>query len=75
MKKLLFSVACLCLSVIVFAQDSAVAEADREAKGLRADGKIYVVIAVLVTILCGLFIYIIRLDRKITRLEKGQLSK
>jgi len=36
----------------------------------RADGKIYVVIAVLVTILLGIFIYLIRLDRKINHLEK-----
>lgn len=40
--------------------------------GLRADGKIYVVIAVCVTILLGLFLYVIRLDRKITKLEKGK---
>ena len=38
--------------------------------GLRAGGKIYVVMAVAVTILVGLFVYIIRLDRKISRLEK-----
>lgn len=34
------------------------------------NGKIGVVVAVLVTILVGLFIYLISLDRKITRLEK-----
>jgi len=37
---------------------------------LRADGKIYVVVAVVVIILLGLFLYVIRLDRKISRLEK-----
>ncbi|HEY4289126.1 MAG TPA: CcmD family protein [Puia sp.] len=36
----------------------------------RADGKIYVVVAVLVTILLGLIIYVARLDRKINKLEK-----
>lgn len=36
----------------------------------RADGKIYVVIAVMSIILAGLFIYLFRLDRKITDLEK-----
>jgi hypothetical protein len=66
----------MAVSFFVFAQDSAVvAEADREARGLRADGKIYVVVAVLVTILCGLFLYLIRLDRKITKLEKGTVPK
>lgn len=41
------------------------------ADGLRANGKIYVVVTVLVVILLGLFIYLFRLDRKITKLEKG----
>lgn len=40
------------------------------ADALRSNGKIYVVVAVLVTILLGLFIYLFRLDRKITKLEK-----
>jgi hypothetical protein len=38
---------------------------------LRADGKIYVVVVVLVTIFIGIIAYVIRLDRKIGRLEKG----
>jgi hypothetical protein len=37
---------------------------------MRSNGKIFVVMAVVVTILIGLFIYIATLDRKITRLEK-----
>ena len=36
----------------------------------RADGKIYVVVAVVVVILLGIFVYVARLDRKITTLEK-----
>ena len=40
------------------------------ADGLRANGKIYVVVLVLVTILAGVLFYIVRLDRKISRLEK-----
>ena len=40
---------------------------------MRSEGKIYVVMAVVITILTGLLIYVIRLDRKITRLEKGHL--
>ncbi|NNJ55402.1 MAG: CcmD family protein [Bacteroidia bacterium] len=35
-----------------------------------SSGKIYVVIAVLVIIFVGLMLYLIRLDRKITKLEK-----
>ncbi|MHA8066061.1 CcmD family protein [Aquirufa sp. ROCK2-A2] len=40
----------------------------------RQDGKIYVVIAVVAVILSGIFIYLFRLDAKISKLEK-QLKK
>lgn len=35
----------------------------------RADGKIYVVIAIVAIILTGIFIYLFRLDRKISDIE------
>ena len=34
------------------------------------DGKIYVVVAVVLTIFAGIILYLVRLDRKMTRLEK-----
>jgi CcmD family protein len=37
---------------------------------MRSNGKIYVVVAVLATIFAGIFIYLILLDRKISKLEK-----
>jgi len=37
---------------------------------MRSNGKIYVVVAVVVAILIGLFIYVITVDRKISKLEK-----
>ncbi len=37
---------------------------------MRSSGRIYVVIAVILVILFGLIIYLVRLDRKMTRLEK-----
>jgi uncharacterized membrane protein YdbT with pleckstrin-like domain len=40
---------------------------------MRSNGKIYVVIAVILTIFAGIIIYLIRLDRKMTKLEKEQL--
>jgi hypothetical protein len=40
------------------------------ADAMRSNGKIYVVIAVVLTILFGLILYVIRLDKKISRLEK-----
>lgn len=70
MKKLLITLFILLPALWASAQGE---EAPTQvATGLRADGKIYVVLAVAVTILLGLIIYVIRLDRKITRLEKGQ---
>ncbi len=40
------------------------------ASAMRSNGKIYVVVAVLLTILAGLIGYMIRIDRKISKLEK-----
>lgn len=37
---------------------------------MRSNGRIYVVVAVVLTILAGLIFYLIRLDRKISRFEK-----
>lgn len=37
---------------------------------MRSNGKIYVVVAVVVTIVIGLFIYLLNLDRKISKMEK-----
>lgn len=71
MKKILLGIFSIFLSFIVLAQDTAALHnADREATGLRADGKIYVVMTVAVVILTGLFAYLIRLDRKLGKLEK-----
>jgi CcmD family protein len=56
--------------IFVLASFVANAQADVEmADQFRADGKIYVVIAVISIILIGLFVYLFRLDRKITDLE------
>lgn len=50
--------------------DSASVQRIEMADQLRASGKIYVVVAVVVIILLGLILYVVRLDRKISRLEK-----
>ncbi len=41
---------------------------------LRVNGKIYIVVLVLATIFVGIFIYLIILDRKISRIEKENLK-
>ena len=38
---------------------------------MNANGKIYVVMAVVLVIVGGLFLYLIKLDRKIKKLEKN----
>ena len=57
----------LLCSSILFAQ-----AANPAVDVMRSSGKIYVVVAVCLTILIGLFIYVFLLDRKISRLEKGK---
>ncbi len=37
----------------------------------RADGKIYVVVAIILIVLAGLITYLFMLDRKLNRLEKS----
>ncbi len=54
------------LSVITMAQDKKPDMADT----MRSNGRIYVVVAVVLTILAGLILYVWRLDRKMTKLEK-----
>lgn len=57
----------LSLSVTMsFAQDNKTEMADL----MRSNGRIYVVVAVVVTILIGLILYLFRLDKKISKLEK-----
>ena len=50
---------------------STAAATQNEATGLmRSEGKIYVVMAVVITILAGLLLYMLRLEKKISTLEK-----
>lgn len=56
------------LSIASMAQTQPVEMAD----GMRSNGKIYIVVAVCLTILIGLFIYVFSIDRKISKLEKEQ---
>ena len=56
----------LFVSAVSFAQQQPVEMADT----MRGNGKIYVVVAVCLTILSGLFIYVFVVDRKISKLEK-----
>ncbi|MFN5556259.1 MAG: CcmD family protein [Chryseotalea sp.] len=60
----------LLVSGTLHAQTTEVEMAD----AFRADGKIYVVVAMVLIILAGFFVYLIRVDRKLSRIEKEQKS-
>ena len=42
---------------------------------LRSSGKIYVVVCVAAIVLCGLIVYLVTIDRKVSRLEKEMASQ
>jgi K+-transporting ATPase A subunit len=65
--RFLFLVFAILINSVAFAQDN-----PQMADVMRSNGKIYVVVAVCLTILIGLFMYVFLLDRKISRLEKGK---
>tara|TARA_B110000196_G_C21053624_1_gene618678 strand:- start:134 stop:277 length:144 start_codon:yes stop_codon:yes gene_type:complete len=46
------------------------AEEPEMADIMRSNGKIYVVVAVIATIFIGLMIYLIRIDKKVQKLEE-----
>ena len=58
----------LVMNLVAGAQDTTVEMAD----GMRSNGKIYIVVAVCLTILIGLFLYMTMLDRKMSRMEKNR---
>lgn len=54
------------ISTFLYAQ-----EKPEMADTMRSNGKIYVVVAVCLIILIGLFLYVMGIDRKVRKLEKG----
>jgi len=58
---LLFSLFC---STLTMAQDVEMADV------MRSNGKIYVVVAVISILFIGLMIYLIRIDKKVQKLEE-----
>jgi hypothetical protein len=75
MNKNIFSLISLRLTLLVmgmlgslagWAQPNDVEMADT----MRSNGKIYVVVAVCLTILVGLFLYMVSVDRRLRKLEK-----
>jgi quinol-cytochrome oxidoreductase complex cytochrome b subunit len=67
MNKLILIVIVTFFSTLAYAQDK-----PEMADVMRSNGKIYDVVAVCLTILIGLFIYVFIVDRKISKIEKNK---
>lgn len=67
------------LALLLFSQNllaqQPVAEGVEMADRLRADGKIWVVVAVIAAVFAGIIIYLVRLDRQVSKLEKEMKEK
>ena len=72
-KKLFTTILCSLAILLIQAQD-ATNQKSIMADLMRNNGKIYVVIAVMLTILAGLIVFMMRLDRKISQLEKQNFN-
>lgn len=62
----LLVILCTCFTLTNVAQPSQPEMADT----MRSNGKIYVVVAVCLTLLIGLFLYMVRVERMVRKLEK-----
>jgi CcmD family protein len=69
MKKIIPFLVLLLTSLNLFAQEE-VQMADQ----MRADGKIWVVVAVIAIVFIGIITYLVLLDRKINKIEKSLQS-
>lgn len=70
-KKIILLLTCLYMALPAMLQ-AQVTDAEKQytAFDMRHNGKIYVVVSVMLIIFIGLILYLVRVDRKITRLEK-----
>ncbi|GAB3495793.1 hypothetical protein GCM10027341_13600 [Spirosoma knui] len=68
------SIKALLAALLLFSQQvlaqQPVSDGVEMADQLRADGKIWVVVAVIAAVFAGIIVYLIRLDRQIGKLEK-----
>jgi hypothetical protein len=69
MKKIIYLLSLMCLSLVANAQEVEMADT------MRSNGKIYVVVGIILIILTGLITYLFLLDKKITKLENRLSDK
>lgn len=63
MRKYLYLLLAMLVSVGAYAQEAEMADV------MRSNGKIYVIVGIILIVLAGLIAYLFALDRKITKLE------
>lgn len=56
--------------LLVLVPGAVFAQTPEMADGMRADGKIYVVVSIILTVLAGLIAYLFLIDKKVKKLEK-----
>ncbi len=64
LSKILFTLIAFLIANVGFAQDVEMADT------MRSNGKIYVVVGIILIILIGLILYLFSMDRKLSKLEK-----
>lgn len=60
----------LLLPLLILAFVSTHAQTPEMADTMRSEGKIYVVVAILLIVLVGLIVFLVFTDRKVSRIEK-----
>ena len=70
LKRIAFTIVLSMLSVFVWAQNTDSGSAE-SVDFMRSEGKLYVVVACVVVIVLGIYIYLINLDRRLKKLEKN----
>lgn len=56
------------MHIVAFAQEASTTEASNDL--MRSNGKIFLVMTIVVVLIVGLLLYLISIDRKISKLEK-----
>jgi CcmD family protein len=68
LKRIGFTIAFCMMQLFVWAQNTGDTPAE-PTDFMRSEGKLYVVVACVVVIVLGIYVYLINLDRKIKKLE------
>jgi hypothetical protein len=65
------SIVNLLLLIFLFSGFGAFAQDVEMADGLRSNGKIYVIVTIIMIVLVGLIVYLFSMDRKLSKMEEA----